>query len=118
MSSISLTQFSAFIAAVCFASFFVNADDDLAQERAAPAQVEKILLEQAVEAVEEEGDKFTFTSLDTDKNGKLSKQEVVAGKNDWLVRSFKHIDSNADNSITEQELVDYVSQTTEATYYE
>ena len=118
MSSISLTQFSAFIAAVCFASFFVNADDDLAQERSAPAQVEKVLLEESVEAVEESNDKFTFTSIDIDKNGKLSKQEVVAGKNEWLVKSFKHIDSNADNAITEQELVDYVSQTVEATYYQ
>lgn len=120
MNSISLTQVSAFVAAVCMASFFVNADDELFHnhERSTAAQIEQTLAEEPVEAIEESNDRFTFTSLDTDKNGKLSQKEVEAGKNEWLVKSFKQIDSNADKSITEQELVDYVYQSTEATMYE
>ena len=62
------------------------------------------------ETIKESNDKFTFTSLDTDKDGKLSQQEVVTGKNAWLINSFKLIDNNADQQITEQELVGFVAK--------
>lgn len=113
MNSISLTQVSAFVVAVSMASFLVNADDALAHSHDdnTTAQTEdSAAIEEMVE-VEESNDRFTFTSLDTDKNGKLSQQEVNAGKNNWLVKSFKQIDSNEDESLTEQELVDFVSRT-------
>ncbi|OUR80920.1 hypothetical protein A9Q75_09660 [Colwellia psychrerythraea] len=116
MDSISLTQVTAFVVAVSMASFLVNADDDLAYtnedntvvnaENSANAEA----IQKAIEAVKEPNDKFTFTSLDTDKNGMLSRQEVVDGKNEWLVKSFTKIDSNADESLTEQELVDFVAK--------
>lgn len=116
MDSISLTQVTAFVVAVSMASFLVNADDDVANsnedntvvntENSANAEA----IQKAIEAVKEPNDKFTFTSLDTDKNGMLSRQEVVDGKNEWLVKSFTKIDSNADESLTEQELVDFVAK--------
>ncbi|KGJ95452.1 hypothetical protein [Colwellia psychrerythraea] len=116
MDSISLTQVTAFVVAVSMASFLVNADDDLAYtnedntvvnaENTANAEA----IKKAIEEVKEPNDKFTFTSLDMDKNGMLSRQEVVDGKNEWLVKSFTKIDSNADESLTEQELVDFVAK--------
>ena len=116
MDSTSLTQVTAFVVAVSMASFLVNADDDLAYtnedntvvnaENSANAEA----IQKAIEVVKEPNDKFTFTSLDTDKNGMLSRQEVVDGKNEWLVKSFTKIDSNADESLTEQELVDFVAK--------
>lgn len=116
MDSISLTQVTAFVVAVSMASFLVNADDDLAYtnedntvvnaENSANADA----IKKAIEGVKEPNDKFTFTSLDMDKNGMLSRQEVVDGKNEWLVESFTKIDSNTDESLTEQELVDFVAK--------
>jgi Ca2+-binding EF-hand superfamily protein len=116
MNSINLTQVTAFVVAVSMASFLVSADDDLAYtnedntvvnaENSANAES----IKKAIEEVKEPNDKFTFTSLDMDKNGMLSRQEVVDGKNEWLVESFTKIDSNADESLTEQELVDFVAK--------
>ncbi|ALO35830.1 hypothetical protein CMT41_14700 [Colwellia sp. MT41] len=114
MNSISLTHVTAFVVAVSMASFFVNADDALAHStddnsavQAAPSAKALVIAE-----VKESANKFTFTSLDNDKDGKLSQQEVMAGNNAWLVKSFQQIDSNADKAITEQELVDFVAKTT------
>lgn len=112
MNNISLTQVSTFVVAVSMGSFFVSADDDIVQASAksSVAQETMVATKDAVKAVGE-SDKFTFTSLDVDKNGKLSQQEVIAGKNKWLADSFKKIDGNADESLTEQELVDFVAKT-------
>jgi Ca2+-binding EF-hand superfamily protein len=114
MNSISLTQVTVFVVAVCMASFFANADNALAHttEDNAVVKAESSVSSAVVEEAAKLNDKFTFTSLDTDKNGKLSQQEVLIGKNEWLVESFKQIDSNADKSITEQELVDFVATAT------
>ncbi len=114
MNNISLTQVTAFVAAICMASFLVNADDALNHnhEGDSIAQTESPKVAEVIEAADEPGERFTFTSLDTDKNGKLSHQEVIAGKNVWLVKSFKQIDANTDESLIEQELVDFVAKTT------
>jgi len=112
MNSISLAQVSAFVVAVSMASFLVNADDAFmsSTEDNIAVPKDKSSVEDVVEVVEEPNDSFTFTSLDSDKNGKLSQEEVLNGKNDWLVQSFKEIDSNADESITEQELMSFVAR--------
>ena len=117
MNSLSLTQVTVFVVAVCMASFFVNADEALAHSSEDAKAVHSDILASPVAAEDSKdtSDKFTFTSLDTDKNGKLSQQEVIAGNNEWLVKSFKKIDSNADEALTEQELVDFVSKTTAVT---
>lgn len=127
MKNISLTQVTSFVAAVCLASSFVNADDALTQSaeenamitsesyisdnnsvNAQPLEVNADIDE--VQNEEASGDRFTFTSLDTDQNGKLNQQEVIAGKNQWLVKAFNDIDNNADDLLTEQELVDFAIQ--------
>jgi len=114
MNNISLTQLTAFVIAVCLASFFVNAGENLVQtaEENTVVYVDELAnpeVTQEIEYIEETNDMFTFTSLDSDQNGKLNKQEVVAGKNDWLAKAFNDIDSNSDKSITEQELVDFAT---------
>lgn len=123
MSSVSLTNVSIFVVAVSMASALVNAEDILSQSSSDSDEVATVITpienvvaassaEPELTAIEEEtGDRFTFTSLDLDQNGKLSQQEVVAGKNEWLMHSFNKIDSNVDDSLTEQELVDFVTQT-------
>ena len=120
MNSISLSKVTAFVVAVSMASFLVNVDDAQAHnsEDSSVSHSESSVSLNAVAAVEEElNDKFTFTSLDTDQDGKLSHKEVLAGKNEWLVKSFKQIDSNTDDALTEQELVDFVAKTTAAAAY-
>ncbi|TYK67374.1 hypothetical protein [Colwellia echini] len=118
MNNISLTQISLFVAAVCLVSFFVNADEVLA-----PYNMEEttevvtnittnntnVELTEEIQQVEETSDRFTFTSLDSDQNGKLSQQEVIAGKNNWLMKAFNEIDANTDAAITEQELVNFAT---------
>ncbi len=115
MNSISLTQVTAFVVAVSMASFLVNADNALAHtaEDNTVVHAENLANSEVVvvEEAQEPNDKFTFASLDTDKNGKLNQQEVLVGKNEWLVKSFTQIDSNNDSSITEQELVNFVATT-------
>lgn len=114
MNSNNLTQISALVVIVSMASFLVIADDALTNKSEqntlvyAETSVKTVVVETPV--VKEPGDKLTFTSLDTDKNGKLSQQEAEQGKNEWLKQSFKKIDSNADKAITEQELVDFVAK--------
>ncbi|MBU2869775.1 hypothetical protein [Colwellia sp. E2M01] len=120
MNNISLTQISAFVAAVCLVSFFVNADEELVTYNTEEhteivtevtdnsVEVDLELIDETNE-LENTGDSFTFTSLDTDQNGKLSLEEVAAGKNNWLLRAFDEIDENTDASITEQELVNFAT---------
>jgi len=116
MNSTSLTQISAFVVIVSMASFFVIADDALTNKPEenkliySETSVKTVVVETVKESNKESNDKFTFTSLDTDKDGKLSQQEVVTGKNAWLINSFKLIDNNADQQITEQELVGFVAK--------
>ncbi len=112
MSNISLTQVTALVAIVCMASFFVNADDELTHNRddSSSSVVENSLDDQVAKETKASSNRFTFSSLDTDKNGKLSHQEVIAGKSEWLANSFKQIDVNTDQLLTERELVDFVSK--------
>lgn len=116
MNSTSLTQISAFVVIVSMASFFVIADDALTNKPEenkliySETSVKTVVVATVKESNKEINDKFTFTSLDTDKDGKLSQQEVVTGKNAWLINSFKLIDNNADQQITEQELVGFVAK--------
>lgn len=94
MKTISLTQVTVLVWVAFTASFFVNADDsaiNATQKSAALTQ-----------------DQFIFSSLDTDKDGALSKAEVSASKNKLLAKSFKEIDGNGDGLLSKEELVSFV----------
>lgn len=94
MKTISLTQVTALVWVAFTASFLVNADESNAvinQSSAALAQ-----------------DQFIFSSLDTDKDGALSKDEVEVSKNKLLAESFADIDANNDGVLSKEELVIFV----------
>jgi len=94
MKTISLTQVTTLVWVAFTASFFVNADDsaiDLNQKPSALIQ-----------------DQFIFSSLDTDKDGALSKEEVKASKNKLLARSFAEIDGDGNGLLSKEELVAFV----------
>lgn len=44
------------------------------------------------------------SQYDTDKDGKLSKDEVRASKNSTLISNFTKIDANKDGSLSKEEL--------------
>jgi Ca2+-binding EF-hand superfamily protein len=94
MKNINLTQVTTLVWVAFTASFFVSADDSSAE------------LNQTSSALVQ--DQFIFSSLDTDKDGSLSKEEVKASKNKLLAKSFKEIDSNDDGLLSKAELVDFV----------
>ena len=94
MKTISLTQVTALVWVAFTASFFVNADDSSVELD----HKSSVLVQ----------DQFIFNSLDTDKDGALSKAEVEASKNKLLAKSFQQIDSNADGLLSKEELVDFV----------
>ena len=109
MNNISLTQLSLLVAAVSLASFFVNANQT-SNYTTNESGVLNTVKTTHLEAGEASNERFTFTSLDSDQNGKLSKQEVIKSRNNWLAKAFGEIDANADKSLTEQELVDFAAQ--------
>lgn len=110
MRSPSLTQLSIFVVIVCLASFFVSADQT-SNQKTSHSLPNGVLDTTSVIKVEEPSNgRFTFSSLDSDNNGRLSQQEVHKGKNNWLVKAFVDIDTNADKALTEQELVDFAAK--------
>lgn len=112
MKAISLTQVSVLVVLASMASFFSNANNVVSHEQSNNklTDVATSIVDGINENSEQHGDRFTFTSLDTDKDGKLNQQEVIAGNNEWLMQSFKKIDINIDDSLTEQELVEFVTR--------
>ena len=115
MKSITLTQLTFIIVAICMVSFFVDADD---------IQVNKIQdygvliaktsnignsdeAKSKFKQVTSSPNKFIFTKVDENNNGKLSYQEVLSTKSQWLLSSFKAIDSDTNDFITEKEIIDF-----------
>ena len=109
MVNINLTHLSFFIMIIWLSSFFVNADQSSTHNVAETTVLNATNL-QEVEEVKGSSNRFTFSSLDSDKNGKLSKKEVAQGRNNWLVQAFNQIDINEDSALTEQELVDFAAK--------
>ena len=115
MQNITLTQFSIITMAVCMVSFLVNANDF----KEGKVQNKVILTANSASinnnnATGFDSDnaksvptKFIFSAVDKNNNGELSYQEVLLTDSQWLLSSFKAIDSNINNSITEKEIVDF-----------
>ena len=99
MRNISLLKLSAVVVSASMASFFVSADEiSITSADKEPAQVQE---KSGVE-------KIAFSALDTNKDGKLSKQEVGASKNQLLAQAFSKIDLNADDELTQDELDSFI----------
>ncbi len=102
MKNISLTKVSVMVFTAITASFIVNANDSaIANE----SFIEVAAIDQSKQKI----DKIAFNAIDTDKNGLLSLEEVMASNNQVLVTSFKKIDSNADSSVSQQELTSFLA---------
>lgn len=115
MKNITLTQFSVITTAVCMVSFLVNANDfqeNKVQSRVIlTANSASINNNNATRFYSDDAKslptKFIFSAVDKNNNGELSYQEVLLTNSQWLLSSFKAIDSNINNSITEKEIVDF-----------
>lgn len=96
MKKISLIKVTGFVITAAFASNFVSAEE----------KVNKVIEKVQSEALQSE-DKLNFSeliaSLDTNKNGKLSEDEVAVKKNNILQEAFTKIDINQDKEIDEAE---------------
>lgn len=112
MKSISLTQVTVYVIAMAMGSFLINTEKAFAHNTDINSTNQAEILTANTDSAEVvlNTEKFNFTSLDINKDGKLSEKEVLNGKNEWLVKSFKKIDINADALLTEQELVDFLSK--------
>jgi phosphoribosylcarboxyaminoimidazole (NCAIR) mutase len=115
MNSISLKKVTLLVGTCALASYFVSAEDNVASLEV-PA-VEQVVTKPAATKVLS-ADKLVkvdksiptlLTQLDHDKNGSLNEAEVIASKDDQLVKHFKDIDKNADAEISEVELKSYLS---------
>jgi hypothetical protein len=115
MKSITLTQLTFIIVAICMVSFFVDADDiqDNKIEDSEVLIVKTSSVGNSDEAkskfkqVTSSPNKFIFAKVDENNNGKLSYQEVLSTKSQWLLSSFKAIDSDTNDFITEKEIIDF-----------
>jgi hypothetical protein len=118
MQNITLTQLTSVIATICMVSFLVNADDtqrNLMQNQGVFFS-SAVVKAKHYNGISTHGgakpttNKFVFSTVDQNNNGKLSYQEVLSIKSQWLLSSFNAIDTNTDKSITEQEIVEYAYQ--------
>lgn len=101
MKNISLFNVSAMVCVAIMASFYVNAKHGVLTE----SELVKATVKQNDELV----DNVAFRALDTDNDGLLSQPEVDASQNKLLMQSFKRIDSNGDNTLSQQELSNFVT---------
>ncbi len=101
MKNISLSKVSVMVLAAITSSFLVNANDSTIANESIP---EKAVVEQS----EQKLAKLAFNTLDKDKNGLLSQEEIGDSKNQILEQSFNKIDSNKDLSLSQEELAAYI----------
>lgn len=112
MNSISLTKVTLLVGTCALASYFVNAGDKVASldipiaEQAATKPVATKML--SVDNVAKSTPAI-LTQFDEDKNGLLNEAEVIASKDEKLVKHFKDIDKNADAEISASELKTYLA---------
>jgi len=92
MKNISLINVSILVVTAAFVSNFVNAEDKLTKSKNEQVKYSDLI-----------------ANLDTDKNGLLSQTETLASKNKVLQGTFKKIDLNGDEQISEQEFNHFVT---------
>lgn len=99
MNKASLIEVTGIVLVAAFATFIVDAKQ--------PEEVSK--LAKANTSVKQTDFSYIVTKFDADQNGLLSKSEIEASKNDVLMRNFKAIDANQDESISTEEISLYTS---------
>ena len=96
MNNVSLMKVTGLVVVAAFASAMVNANEE---PKTAVSTVSQLVDE-----------KELFIPLDTDKNGLLSKQEVLESSNTLLQKEFAKIDVNSDSDISQEEFKVYLSK--------
>ncbi|TWX59504.1 hypothetical protein [Colwellia hornerae] len=112
MNSISLTKVTLLVGTCALASYFVNAGDKVAsldiptveQTAVKPVATKMLSVDNVAKSTP-----AILTKFDDDKNGLLNEAEVIASKNEKLVKHFKDIDKNADAEISASELKTYLA---------
>lgn len=112
MNSISLTKVTLLVGTCALASYFVNAGDKVAsldipiaeQVAIKPAATKMLSVDNEAKSTP-----AILTQFDEDKNGLLNEAEVIASKDEKLVKHFKDIDKNADAEISASELKTYLA---------
>lgn len=112
MNSISLTKVTLLVGTCALASYFVNAGDKVAsldipiadQAAIKPVATKMLSVDNVAKSTP-----AILTQFDEDKNGLLNEAEVIASKDEKLVKHFKDIDKNADAEISASELKTYLA---------
>ena len=100
MNKTRLIEISALVTVAALATFAVNANQVVDTSKANIKTV----------SVATSNLSALFSTIDTDNDGLLSKAEISASKNDVLMRNFKAIDKNTDDSISNNELTAFTAE--------
>lgn len=104
MESISLKKVTGIVVACVIGAYAVSA-------KANEVEIEPKKVDKTIVKVTEKLSQFTVlkNKFDLDKNGLLSKEELVAGQAEKILNHFSEIDLNTDLGISEQELTKYIA---------
>ena len=102
MNHISLKKVTLIVSTCVLASYFVSAEEKVSSFDTPTVAVASTKIATAVNDTS-----ALLTQFDSDKNGLLSKAEVMASKNELLAEHFNAIDKNADSAISKSELKGY-----------
>lgn len=114
MNNISLKKVTLIVTTCVLSSYFVSAKEETVKidEPTAVASF-KTSVSNVINTDDSAlaaNDTLSFlTKLDSDKNGALSKAEVVESKSELLTQHFNDIDKNTDDVISKEELTDYLT---------
>jgi hypothetical protein len=108
MNNISLKTVTLVVSTCVLASYFVSADDKVANLSAPTVEA----ISATVATTDSLATAITdipalLTKFDSNKNGLLNLAEVTASNNELLAKNFKDIDQNADEEISAVELKYY-----------
>ena len=108
MNNISLKKVTLIVSSCVLASYFVSADDKVTNLSTPTVEAisAKVATTESLAATITDISAL-LTKFDSDKNGLLNKEEVVASKHELLTKHFKDIDQNADAEISAGELKQY-----------
>jgi hypothetical protein len=108
MNHISLKKVTLVVSTCVLASYFVSADEKVANLSAPTIEAisEKVAASNGL-SIAIKDIPALLTKFDSNKNGLLNKAEVAASKSEMLAKHFKDIDQNADAEISVVELQHY-----------
>lgn len=113
MNNISSVKVTLGVVFATAATFIVNAYEIMPAETALTEKAVELKNEVAVESssfLENSGFAKLLSEFDQDENGTLSQAELSSSDNEALKIAFKHLDSNEDENISEDEFSTYTQK--------